>query len=402
MYGDMILLSGPSGEISRAQRLPLGNTHGHNEAWIRDTFLAHPDILPIVEISPAFGPLIPLCRELRTPAGPVDAVFINHHGLLTLVECKLWRNPEARRKVVGQALDYASSISNWSYSDLQRQVAAATGRKGNVPYELAAAAHTELSEARFVDAVSEGLRRGRFLLLIAGDGIREDVEAMAELLDRNFSGGFSFGLVEVALYKGPDEKLIIQPRVIAKTSLIKRSPIDYWPARSHTESATPSALEESGEEPQTTADGESAQQAAYRRWWQPVMDMRFDDPDQEPPRLYWPNHVRSPLPWPRTWITAYRHRGNIAVSTGGFVDAMQDMQEWLSAEADEILQELPPGAAYRPPAPEMYMGFNIVRKIADFADDDHARLWCIDIMNRFANVLRPRVEQLWKRNLAAS
>ncbi len=34
-----------------------------------------------------------------------------------LVEAKLWRNPEARRKVIGQILDYAKELSRWNYED---------------------------------------------------------------------------------------------------------------------------------------------------------------------------------------------------------------------------------------------------------------------------------------------
>ena len=40
-------------------------------------------------------------------------------------------NPQARREVVAQTLHYVSALSGWSYADLQRQVAAALGRKGN-------------------------------------------------------------------------------------------------------------------------------------------------------------------------------------------------------------------------------------------------------------------------------
>ena len=36
-------------------------------------------------------------------------------GRLSIVECKLWRNPEARRAVVTQVLDYAEEIRTWSY-----------------------------------------------------------------------------------------------------------------------------------------------------------------------------------------------------------------------------------------------------------------------------------------------
>jgi hypothetical protein len=151
MYGDFFLLAEENGESMLAQRLALGETAGKNEAWLRDTLLEHPEILPVRDVDPSFGPLIPLCKELRTEAGPLDIAYINKFGQLTFVECKLWRNPEARRKVVAQILDYVRAISRWSYADLQRQVSAATGRKGNVPFEIAKEACPEIEESRFVD-----------------------------------------------------------------------------------------------------------------------------------------------------------------------------------------------------------------------------------------------------------
>ena len=114
MYGDTILVQQADGAVRHARRLPLGQTHGRDEAWLRDLLFAAPDAIPVGDLDPSFGPLVPLCRELRTEAGPVDIAFINGDGLLTLVECKLWRNPEARRKVVAQVLDYARAIgSRW-------------------------------------------------------------------------------------------------------------------------------------------------------------------------------------------------------------------------------------------------------------------------------------------------
>lgn len=180
MYGDFLLLEAAGASAKRASRLPLGDTGGRNEAWLRDLLFTNPDLLPISDIDSSFGPLLPLCRELRTEAGPLDIAFISPGGRLTLVECKLWRNPEARRKVVAQVLDYARAISRWSYSDLQRQVSVATGKKGNVPFELAQSLNSTLVEHHFADTVVRTMRSGRFLLLIAGDGVREDVGALAE------------------------------------------------------------------------------------------------------------------------------------------------------------------------------------------------------------------------------
>src|SRR5713101_875100 len=114
-----------------------------DEKWLQKFIFAHPQSLPVDEIEPAFGPLIPICRELDTQAGPVDMLFINTTGLVTLVECKLWENPEARREVVGQILDYAKEISRWSYAELEAAVQAKR-KDGSSLYQIIAGQATEV------------------------------------------------------------------------------------------------------------------------------------------------------------------------------------------------------------------------------------------------------------------
>src|SRR6476661_2360656 len=112
--------------------LPLVGAQGKvDEAFIQELVHAHPNALPIAEIDPIFARAIPVCRELNTPAGAIDNFLITPSGLPVLVECKLWRNPEGRREVVGQILDYAKELSRWSSSDLQREVNHRLKREGN-------------------------------------------------------------------------------------------------------------------------------------------------------------------------------------------------------------------------------------------------------------------------------
>src|ERR1700686_1798926 len=98
-----------TGTVEPLQPLKLGpeGAGTYDERWLQDLLYAHADLMPIDEIEPVFSGAAAVCRELPTPGGPLDLVYVNEHGLLTLVECKLWRNPEARRQVVGQILDYA-------------------------------------------------------------------------------------------------------------------------------------------------------------------------------------------------------------------------------------------------------------------------------------------------------
>jgi hypothetical protein len=400
MLGDVFLLERDGSPPFRAERLAFGETAGRNEAWLRDTLFAHPDLLPVRDIDSSYGPLSPLCRELRTEAGPLDIAFINPAGRLTLVECKLWRNPEARRRVVAQVLDYARAVSRWSYSDLQRQVSAASGRRGNVPWELARERSPELSEQRFVDDATRAMHSGRFLLIIAGDGIREDVSGLADLINRNAASAFSFGLVEVALYGFPDASLAIQPRVVAKTQLIERTIV----VRADLTTKSPTAPEEiieadaTSEEPPRNGLQESPTQAEYRAWWAPVINTPFDDPDQEPPTLYWPNNVRIPLPGPtKIWATAYRAGGDggaVGVGTSGQEPGFREAMTSLQAQHPELLAELPEGTWFRPFDGGKRINLTTTRRAADFATDDEMRRWLSSTLNSYVNALRPRLKAL--------
>lgn len=403
MFGDVFLLEREGSVAVRAERLAFGETAGRNEAWLRDTLFAYPDLLPLRDIDPSFGPLTPLCTELRTEAGPLDIAFINQFGRLTLVECKLWRNPEARRTVVAQALDYARTVSRWSYSDLQRQVAAASGRHGNVPFENTLARNPGLNEQQFVDDTTRAMRSGHFLLVIAGDGIREDVSGMAELINRNASSAFSFALVEVALYGFEDSSLAIQPRVIAKTQIIERTVVvvrDGGQPVAMTVSEEPD-VDESGDASSAVVRnelGESPTQAQYRAWWTPVINASFDDPDQEPAKLYWPNNVRISLPWPtRVWATAYRYGGDtgtIGVGTKGQEPGYSAMISALETQKEAIVAELPEGTTFRPSESGRNVTIRTQRRASEFTTDDEMRRWLASTLNSYVNALRPRLKAL--------
>jgi RecB family endonuclease NucS len=100
-------------------RVPQGEAR--REHRLRDLIFHNPDILPVHELDPGFGRIGAVTRELNVPGvGFIDVVLIDERGRLVIVECKLWRNPQARREVVGQILDYARELARFSYDDLQR------------------------------------------------------------------------------------------------------------------------------------------------------------------------------------------------------------------------------------------------------------------------------------------
>jgi len=211
-----------NGNVQSLEKLSLGSSE-YNESWIQKLCFENPTLLPLNEIEPTFGGMIPICRELSTKSGYIDLIYLNDSGFITIGECKLWRNPESRRKAVGQVLDYAKDISSWDYSKLERDCLKARKDNKSSLYEIIHEYYPELEESTFIDNVQKNLKKGRFLLAIIGDGIRENMEELVEYIHRNGNLNFTLALIEIPIYKNPQVgDLIITPRILAKTKEIER------------------------------------------------------------------------------------------------------------------------------------------------------------------------------------
>ena len=198
------------------------------ERWLQEQIHRHPTCLPMDQIEPGIGHLIPVCMELPLGVGSVDNLLLTPEGNLVMVEVKLWSNPEARRKVVAQALDYATTLFQLDYDRLETAVMKADfdGVKGpDRLYELVDGADA-LPEKVFVDRINRNLREGRIVVLIAGDGIRTDAEALVTGLQAHANFHFTFALVEMPVYVRPqpdsDDEFILIPQTLVKTVTVPR------------------------------------------------------------------------------------------------------------------------------------------------------------------------------------
>lgn len=297
----ILVASDGSTEALEQVSLTIAGQRSFSEAQIQAFVHDHPECLPIAEIDPVFASPVSLCRELNTVAGPIDNLLITPSGLPIIVECKLWRNPEGRREVVGQILDYAKELSRWSSSDLQREVAKRTDLPGNPILTLLAEAGHEVDEIAFNDALTINLRRGRFLLIILGDGIREGVEAIAEYLQGHLGMHFSLGLVEMPIFRHPEGSHIVMPRVLARTALITRNVISV--PDGHT------IEEEVGDE--VDPDRQSLSAAQQQFWTEFLAGLTLDDPEQPIPKPAKLGYLSFMLPAPQgsCWINVWRDIG---------------------------------------------------------------------------------------------
>ena len=203
-----ILVDDKGNDVRVLERIPFvrGN---FDESWLQELIRKTPNLIPSGEFEAIFSNLAAIGREVGTAVGPIDNMFISADGYLVLIETKLWRNPEARREVVGQILDYAKELARWTFEDLDQTVRDYTRRydgRGMGVIELMKQRFglTDAEEISMVDSIMKNIRQGRFLLLIIGDGIRESVEDMVEYLNQNPQIQFTLGLVEIKVYRLQD------------------------------------------------------------------------------------------------------------------------------------------------------------------------------------------------------
>jgi hypothetical protein len=369
---------------------------GYDEAWIRDLIVSNPSAVPIQEIDPSFGPLVPICKELDTRiAGFADALFVNHLGMPTLIECKLWRNPEARREVIGQILDYARVLRRWTFTDLQREAARARKEQGYDLFEHVQQYHPGLDQAAFVDSVSRNLAHGRILLLVLGDGIREGVEAIAEYIQDHAGLHFTFGLVEAQVFELGDGRRIVQPRVLARTVIVNRMVVDL---------ANPALIiQDRAEEEQTEADRPVKEwQTWVNQFWSELLStLRLDDADQRLANPTLKSNISFDLPMKGMWLSAYSSQKDRQIGVFLGMDRTSAIAMEIGTRLEQDEEEIKtqfeglPIECYR----DEQGKFTIIAR-RSFEDLRNPALreqqldWFRTTINAFVNVLRPRIAAL--------
>lgn len=197
-----------------------------DEAWMQNLLDKFPSILPVNDLGTEFAPLISVGREMATESGFIDNIFVSPEGHLTIVETKLWRNPQAVREVVAQVLDYAKDLTQWSFEDLNTAVKIIN--KGKTLIDLVSDGRdwTSEDETIFVDGINRNLSKGRFLLLVVGDGIRENVERMLDYLNQFPQIQFTFAMVELQTYEanlpGMNKVKLVIPQLRIRTKEVIR------------------------------------------------------------------------------------------------------------------------------------------------------------------------------------
>lgn len=392
-HGNPILVSSNKSEVLKAVS-PL------IEKDIQDLIFENPECLPISDIDESFNPIIPICKELYTSAGPLDIFMVTPNGDLLIIETKLWRNPESRRKVVAQILDYAKELSKWTYSDLQRELNRKLNSKGNILFELASKHYPEysLSEIDFVDAVSRNLRIGKFMLIIAGDGIREGAKNLTEFINKAGNLNFSLAMVELPIFRTSRNELIIFPRTVVKTVEIQKINIELVEGTSIVSNITQNKIDNSSDE---ISDETKRLRIFFTDFWTEFIEkLEFDDPEQIIPNIAkGQNLYIYPGQDKNSWISCYFSQSTKRVGVYFRFSSNQkglSQKEKLVEQKEEIKSELGVRVIWSWENSQTD-GFGIRLDIEDVYDNKHRQKiinFFSDWSNNFVNVMRPKLKQI--------
>lgn len=174
---------------------------GLQESWFRDAIFAEPEL--VVGPCRSSGRIdadekwIPWRIEVNFGSGPIDVLLVSSHGRIGIVETKLSYNPQKRREVVAQVLDYALSLQECDFDDLP---------------ELPASPYAPLPED-----LADCLRSGRFLLVIAGDALDPRALRLSQsMLARHLTSEWDLAMIDLNVYQqnSSPEDLVVVPELL--------------------------------------------------------------------------------------------------------------------------------------------------------------------------------------------
>lgn len=210
----------------------------YQEELLQDVVHRWPSILPVLDFYPGVTDLIPLGREIPVDMGGsigcIDNLFVTNDAHLVLVETKLWRNPEATRKVIAQTLQYGMAVSKLSLDEFEECLrhslpapkGSPLGPDGTVLQRVTdIAAQGSLMEIAddFEAAFDRSRRDGEILLLIVTDGIHSSAERLVQWMNKVAgSAPYKFGLVELSIFDLADGGRIIVPKTMLRITEASR------------------------------------------------------------------------------------------------------------------------------------------------------------------------------------
>jgi len=178
------------------------------EKELQELLADSPEIISMEEIRPGSGPLVAVVREFSLPVGYIDILAFTARGDVAIIECKLDKNPQAKREVIGQILDYSAHLWGMSYEDLDGKIQSMTDRS-LADLVRQHADDPEWNEEEFRSNIRSTLEQGNFILTIAVNEINEELHRIIRYVNSLGELSFSFAALEMRRFQKSKAEMLV-------------------------------------------------------------------------------------------------------------------------------------------------------------------------------------------------
>lgn len=183
----------------------------------------HPDVIPGHQLDPgAADPprFLLLRRETAVGDWSLDHLLVDQRGVPTLLEAKLLENPDSRRAVIGQIIEYAANASpTWGNGRLRALASEYWAKSGRDVDSIVRDRFGDIDLGAFWDLVDTNVKQAKLRLIVAADELRPDVRRMIEFLNSQLRTVQVFGL-ELRCFANDDTSGVIVPFVVGQTAIV--------------------------------------------------------------------------------------------------------------------------------------------------------------------------------------
>lgn len=178
-----------------------------------------PGLISIDEVRPKAGPLVFAVQEFGLAVGSIDLLAFTAGGDIAIIECKLAANPEIKRKVIGQVLEYGANLWEMRYGELDEAVRLRTG-DNLAELMKKAIQRPEWDEEIFRSNVDAALISGNFMLIIVVDEIDDNLARIVQFMNVCGNPSFEFAALEMRRFHAEKAEMLV-PRVLGPVSTTK-------------------------------------------------------------------------------------------------------------------------------------------------------------------------------------
>ena len=207
---------------------PLEEAAFDTEDELQTLIAEHPELLDGEQVRPGDPRRwLLISREMGIPESAglgarwaLDHLLVDQDARPTLVEVKRGWNPDIRRTVIGQVLEYAAHASEtWTANELRETFVSGAVKRGRDPEEELATllqSGAEPQESAFWDSVATNLAVNRLRLLVISDRIPDELARVVTFLNKQMAD-IEVLAVEIKRFKGNATQTLV-PRVIGRTT----------------------------------------------------------------------------------------------------------------------------------------------------------------------------------------